>query len=82
MAETGPADGVVGLLYDDDGYVEAPGNPLGPAMSSRARVKVSLVRNTPQLSIIVVCISAITTLGTNANATFQTVGAQVGGVGS
>jgi len=28
--------------------------------------------------IIVVCISAITTLGTNANATFQAVGAQVG----
>jgi pilus assembly protein Flp/PilA len=28
--------------------------------------------------IIVVCISAITTLGTAANATFQTVGAQVG----
>jgi len=28
--------------------------------------------------IIVVCISAITTLGTSANATFQAVGAQVG----
>ena len=28
--------------------------------------------------IIVVCITAITTLGTNANATFQSVGAQVG----
>ena len=28
--------------------------------------------------IIVVCITAITTLGTNANATFQAVGAQVG----
>ena len=28
--------------------------------------------------IIVVCITAITTLGTNANATFQGVGAQVG----
>ncbi len=28
--------------------------------------------------IIVVCITAITTLGTNANATFQQVGAQVG----
>jgi pilus assembly protein Flp/PilA len=28
--------------------------------------------------IIVVCISAITTIGTAANATFQTVGAQVG----
>ncbi len=32
--------------------------------------------------IIVVCISAITTLGTNANKTFQDVGAQVGGAGS
>jgi len=32
--------------------------------------------------IIVVCITAITTLGTNANATFQEVGSQVGGVGS
>ena len=28
--------------------------------------------------IIVVCIAAVTTLGTNANATFQAVGAQVG----
>ncbi len=28
--------------------------------------------------IIVVCITAITTLGTNANATFQQVGAQIG----
>ena len=32
--------------------------------------------------IIVVCITAITTLGTNANATFQDVGAQVGKTGS
>ena len=32
--------------------------------------------------IIVVCITAITTLGSNANSTFQTVGAQVGGAGS
>jgi pilus assembly protein Flp/PilA len=32
--------------------------------------------------IIVVCITAITTLGTNANATFQAVGAQVGTTGS
>ncbi len=32
--------------------------------------------------IIVVCITAITTLGTNANATFQAVGAQVGKTGS
>jgi pilus assembly protein Flp/PilA len=32
--------------------------------------------------IIVVCITAITTLGTNANATFQTVAAQVGKTGS
>jgi len=32
--------------------------------------------------IIVVCITAITTLGTNANTTFQEVGAQVGQVGS
>jgi pilus assembly protein Flp/PilA len=32
--------------------------------------------------IIVVCITAITTLGTNANATFQSVGAQVGKTGS
>lgn len=32
--------------------------------------------------IIVVCITAITTLGTNANSTFGTVGAQVGTVGS
>ncbi|MBX9624119.1 MAG: Flp family type IVb pilin [Gemmataceae bacterium] len=28
--------------------------------------------------IIVVCIAAVTTLGTNANATFSTVGAKVG----
>jgi len=32
--------------------------------------------------IIVVCITAITTLGTNANATFNTVGAAVKGAGS
>jgi pilus assembly protein Flp/PilA len=32
--------------------------------------------------IIVVCITAITTLGTNANLTFQEVGAQVGQAGS
>ncbi len=32
--------------------------------------------------IIVVCITAITTLGTNANATFQVVGAQVAKAGS
>jgi len=32
--------------------------------------------------IIVVCISAITLLGSNANVTFQEVGAQVGGTGS
>ncbi len=32
--------------------------------------------------IIVVCITAITTLGTNANTTFQQVGAQIGGTGS
>jgi pilus assembly protein Flp/PilA len=32
--------------------------------------------------IIVVCITAITTLGSNANITFQTVGAQVGQTGS
>ena len=32
--------------------------------------------------IVVVCITAITTLGTNANKTFQQVGAQVGGAGS
>jgi pilus assembly protein Flp/PilA len=32
--------------------------------------------------IVVVCITAITTLGTNANATFQAVGAQVGKTGS
>jgi len=32
--------------------------------------------------IIVVCITAITTLGTNANVTFEQVGAQVGGAGS
>ena len=32
--------------------------------------------------IIVVCITAITTLGTNANATFQAVGAQIGQAGS
>jgi len=32
--------------------------------------------------IIVVCITAITTLGTNANATFSYVGTQVGGTGS
>jgi pilus assembly protein Flp/PilA len=32
--------------------------------------------------IIVVCITAITTLGSNANSTFQTVGAQVGKTGS
>ena len=32
--------------------------------------------------IIVVCITAITTLGTAANKTFQQVGAQVGNTGS
>ena len=32
--------------------------------------------------IIVVCIGAITTLGTNANKSYQTVGAQVGKSGS
>jgi pilus assembly protein Flp/PilA len=32
--------------------------------------------------IIVVCITAITTLGTNANNTFSYVGAQIGGSGS
>jgi len=32
--------------------------------------------------IIVVCITAITTLGTNANNTFSYVGSEVGGVGS
>jgi pilus assembly protein Flp/PilA len=32
--------------------------------------------------IIVVCITAITTLGTNANATFQLVASQVGNTGS
>jgi pilus assembly protein Flp/PilA len=37
------------------------------------------VENAVRLAlIIVVCITAITTLGTNANATFQNVGAQVG----
>jgi pilus assembly protein Flp/PilA len=29
--------------------------------------------------IIVVCIAAITTIGSNANATFNTVGSQLGG---
>jgi len=32
--------------------------------------------------IIVVCITAVTTLGTNANNTFSYVGAKVGGTGS
>ena len=32
--------------------------------------------------IIVVCITAITTLGTNANATFSYVATEVGGTGS
>ena len=32
--------------------------------------------------IIVVCITAITTLGTNANKTFQNVGTAIGGVSS
>ena len=32
--------------------------------------------------IIVVCIGAITTLGTNANSTFTTVGNTIGGAGS
>jgi pilus assembly protein Flp/PilA len=32
--------------------------------------------------IIVVCITAITTIGTKANATFNTVGSQLGGTGS
>jgi pilus assembly protein Flp/PilA len=32
--------------------------------------------------IIVVCITAITTLGQNANTTFQNVGTAVGGAGS
>jgi len=31
--------------------------------------------------IIVVCITAITTLGTNANATFNQVGSQLGKIG-
>jgi pilus assembly protein Flp/PilA len=32
--------------------------------------------------IIVVCITAITTIGTKANATFNTVGSQLGSAGS
>jgi len=32
--------------------------------------------------IIVVCIGAITTLGNNANSTFQSVGTTIGGTGS
>jgi len=32
--------------------------------------------------VIIVCIASVTTLGTNANATFQTVGKQVGKSGS
>jgi pilus assembly protein Flp/PilA len=32
--------------------------------------------------IIVVCITAITTLGSNANNTFSYVGTQIGGTGS
>ena len=32
--------------------------------------------------IIVVCLTAITTLGTNANTTFTTVGTKIGGTGS
>ena len=32
--------------------------------------------------IIVVCITAITTLGTNANATFTSVGSAIGGAAS
>jgi pilus assembly protein Flp/PilA len=32
--------------------------------------------------IIVVCVSAITALGTNANNTFSYVGSQIGGTGS
>jgi len=32
--------------------------------------------------IIIVCIVSITTLGTNSNKTFQTVGSQVGKTGS
>jgi glycosyltransferase involved in cell wall biosynthesis len=35
MSDTGPGNGVLGLLYDDDGYVESPGVPLGPATASR-----------------------------------------------
>ena len=32
--------------------------------------------------IVVVCVSAITTLGSNANNTFSYVGSQIGGAGS
>jgi pilus assembly protein Flp/PilA len=32
--------------------------------------------------IVVVCITAITALGTNANKTFTTVGGKIGGTGS
>jgi pilus assembly protein Flp/PilA len=32
--------------------------------------------------IIVVCIGAISLIGSNANATFETVGSQLGGTGS
>jgi pilus assembly protein Flp/PilA len=32
--------------------------------------------------IIVVCVAAITTLGSNANATFTSVGSVIGGTGS
>src|SRR4051794_13723132 len=31
-----PAARTFGLLYDDDGYVETPGRPLGPGVVSRA----------------------------------------------
>jgi glycosyltransferase involved in cell wall biosynthesis len=35
MSDTGPGNGVLGLLYDDDGYVVSPGVPLGPGAASR-----------------------------------------------
>ena len=35
MAAMGPAEGILGLLYDSDGYVESPGAPLGPDGHSR-----------------------------------------------
>jgi hypothetical protein len=47
---------------------------------SAVHIKQSVDLGASWQGTALVCITAITTLGTNANATFQTVGAQIGGV--